>query len=270
MSAPARPRSVASKSRRPSAGERRRGGATSKRSGGRIENAASKATRLGGDWQPEKSEELIAAGRVIDGRTVTGLGTKVDPDEGGCSRRLRAVAPQPSGLLSGQQTLGRCLDRPRSGWPAASDQSGSGRPTTFMVGRLDVSERRSDPCHQRRRLANLLAHPRYGVEKTYQVQVAGLPGPEVLERLRHGVHFAKDRPMPNGFESRANTSRARFLEMVLDEGKNREVRPALARVGRKFLPSCAAPRSARLRLGELPPGNAGRCGARSAGVSRGG
>ena len=102
-------------------------------------------------------------------------------------------------------------------------------------------------------LANRLTHPRYGVSKTYRVVVAGCPTREVLMKLERGVHLAEGFARAERLEIKSHHKESTVLEMVLREGKNREIRRLLARVGHKVL------RLTRIavgpvRLGSLPTG----------------
>jgi len=259
MSAPIRHRSKVRsgppKSRPPSAGLKRRGAAPPKN-----DSATEGAVRLqkllasAGIGSRRKCEELITAGRVtVDGRTVTALGTKVDPDKADVrvdceplprSRLVYYLVNKPLGVVS--------TTRDPDGRPRVIDLAPDGQ-RLFMVGRLDVSSEGLILVTNDGELANMLAHPRYGVEKTYQVQVAGLPDPEVLERLRRGVHLAEGLAHAKRVWIKSQHKQSTILEMVLDEGKNREVRRLLAQVGHKVL-HLRRTALGPLRLGELPPG----------------
>ncbi|MFZ4732177.1 MAG: pseudouridine synthase [Pirellulales bacterium] len=109
-------------------------------------------------------------------------------------------------------------------------------------------------------LANLLAHPRYGVEKRYLVQVAGVPTPETIDHLRRGVGLAEGTARAQHVFLRSQHKQSAVLEMVLDEGKNREIRRMLARLGHKVhqLKRVAV---GGLTLGDLLPGQSRRLSA---------
>lgn len=201
-----------------------------------------------------KCEELITAGRVsVDGRTVTALGTKVDPALADVrvdleplprSHLVYYMVNKPIGVVS--------TNRDPAGRPRVVDLAPQGQ-RLFAVGRLDVSSEGLILVTNDGELANLLAHPRYGVEKTYQVQVAGTPSAEVLERLRRGVHLAEGFAHAKRVWIKSLHKQSTILEMVLDEGKNREVRRLLAQVGHKAL-HLRRTALGPLRLGELPLG----------------
>ena len=84
-------------------------------------------------------------------------------------------------------------------------------------------------------LANRLAHPRYGVEKLYRVVVAGTPDREVLTQLTEGVWLAEGKVRAKRVRVVGTKGQATVLEMVLAEGKNREVRRMLAKLGHKVM-----------------------------------
>jgi 23S rRNA pseudouridine2605 synthase len=202
-----------------------------------------------------KCEELITAGRVtVDGSVVTALGTKVDPEVAEVridgepvprpARRLYYMLNKPTGVVS---TTNDPTGRPRVLDLVPDAQR------LFLVGRLDLSSEGLILVTNDGPLANLLAHPRYGVEKTYQAQVAGTPQPEVLERLRAGVRLAEGMAHAKRVTVKSQHKQSTILELVLDEGRNREIRRLLAQVGHKVL---RLKRTALgpLRLGDLAPG----------------
>lgn len=201
-----------------------------------------------------KCEELIAAGRVtVDDRAITEQGTKVDPDAVEIcvdgeplrrSRRLYYMVNKPTGVVS--------TSRDPSGRPRVIDLLPSDE-RLFTVGRLDLSSEGLILATNDGELANLLAHPRYGVEKTYHAQVVGVPEREVLDRLRQGVHLAEGFAHAKRVTVKSQHKQSALLEIVLDEGRNREVRRLLARVGHKVL-RLKRVGLGPLRLGDLAPG----------------
>jgi 23S rRNA pseudouridine2605 synthase len=123
----------------------------------------------------------------------------------------------------------------------------------FTVGRLDLSSEGLILVTNDGELANHLTHPRYGVEKTYQVEVAGAIDRDELARLRRGVHLAEGFARVVSVKVKHQYKNSTLLELVLNEGRNREIRRILARVGHKVqrLKRVAL---GPLRLGELPVG----------------
>jgi 23S rRNA pseudouridine2605 synthase len=123
----------------------------------------------------------------------------------------------------------------------------------FAIGRLDRMSEGLIFVTNDGELANLLAHPRYGVEKKYLVQVAGVPTPETIEKLRKGIKLAEGTARAQHVHLKSQHKQSAVLEMVLDEGKNREIRRMLAQLGHKVhqLKRVAV---GKLSLGSLLPG----------------
>lgn len=204
-------------------------------------------------------EELIAVGRVeVDRRVVTEMGTRVDP----AKQRIRVdgvplptakleyfAVNKPSGVLS--------TNRDPSGRPRVIDLVPARDARLFTIGRLDLSSDGLILVTNDGELANRLTHPRYGVAKTYRVTVAGQPAREVLAKLRKGVHLSGGIARAERVVVKSRRKESTILEMVLREGKNREIRRILARVGHKVL-RLTRTAVGPIRLGTLPPGDARR------------
>src|SRR4029450_634117 len=94
---------------------------------------------------------------------------------------------------------------------------------------------------------------RHGVEKIYHVQVAGQVERDVIVQLHRGIYLAEGFAHVKRVRIKSRRKRSTILEMVLDEGRNREVRRLLARVGHKVqrLKRIAV---GPVRLGDLPTG----------------
>ena len=108
-------------------------------------------------------------------------------------------------------------------------------PRLFTVGRLDENSEGLIVVTNDGEFANRLAHPRYRVLRTYEVQVAGVPTHETLKQLREGLRFS------DGFFRVERAKRMRVkgkssvLELTLKQGRNREIRRLMARVGHKVM-----------------------------------
>jgi len=95
------------------------------------------------------------------------------------------------------------------------------------VGRLDVDTTGALLLTNDGPLAHRLAHPRYGVEKVYEVDVEGKPGSPALRRLREGVELDDGVTAP----ARARRLAAERIELTIHEGRNRQVKRMLEAVG---------------------------------------
>jgi len=203
-------------------------------------------------------EALILAGRVeVDRQTVTELGTRVDPSQQEIrvdgtplarKHHVYYLVNKPAGVVSTNRDPAR---RMRVVDLVPSDAR------LFTIGRLDRSSEGLIIVTNDGELANLLTHPRYEVPKTYRAWVLGFPTPETLQQLRTGVHLAEGVAHVSELRAKGRHSRGAELEIVLNEGRNREIRRILARVGHKVL-QLRRVAIGPLRLGNLAPGEARR------------
>ncbi len=200
-------------------------------------------------------EELIREGRIeVDRHVVTELGTRVDPQRQEIRVDGEALARQKLVYFAVHKPVGVvCTSRDPAGRPRVIDMLPPNTPRAFCVGRLDLATEGLILVTNDGELANGLTHPRHGVEKVYHVQVAGEVKHEVLAKLHKGVHLAEGYAKVKHVRIKSRRKRSTILEMVLDEGRNREVRRLLARVGHKVqrLTRIAV---GPVRLGELPAG----------------
>ncbi len=180
-------------------------------------------------------DSLIAAGRVaVDGRRVSDLGSKIDPDtqkvsvDGQVVRVERAVywaVNKPMGYL--------CTNHDPSGRPLAIELIPHVEQRVYTVGRLDEGSEGLLLMTNDGELANALTHPRYGVEKTYVVLVAGKPSREDLQKLLDGVWLSDGKVKAKKVRRMKPQGDSTWLRIVLNEGKNREIRRMLAKLGHK-------------------------------------
>jgi 23S rRNA pseudouridine2605 synthase len=200
-------------------------------------------------------EQLMLEGRVeVDGQVVKELGTKVDPtrqdirvDGESLARpkRVYYAVHKPTGVV--------CTARDPSGRPRVIDMLPVSEGRVFNVGRLDIHSEGLILVTNDGALADQLTHPRYGIEKTYEVYVQGHPDRDVLNKIRKGMHLAEGFAQVVSVRIKKRLKNTTALEMVLDEGRNREVRRLFARVGHKvqrLVRIAIGP----IRLGDMPRG----------------
>jgi pseudouridine synthase len=200
-------------------------------------------------------EELVREGRVeVDRKVVTELGPRVDP----LTQEIRVdgeALPRPklTYFAVNKPTGVVATARDPAGRPRVTDLLPPNVPRVFCVGRLDLASEGLILVTNDGDLANGLTHPRHGVEKIYHVQVAGQVERDVLGQLHRGIHLAEGFARVKHCHIKSRRKRSTILEMILDEGRNREVRRLLARVGHKVqrLKRVAV---GPVRLGDLPTG----------------
>jgi 23S rRNA pseudouridine2605 synthase len=182
------------------------------------------------------ADELIARGNVlVDGKVVTALGTRVDP----ARQRIEVdgIVLQPMGERPRYYLLNKprgvvCTNDPREGRPRAIDlvtDRHKGR--IYTVGRLDEETEGLVILTNDGEFANRISHPRYGVQKTYWVDVRGRVDEETVRKMQQGVRLAEGLA---GFERvrvQKKGEERSILLVTLGEGKNREVRRVLAQLG---------------------------------------
>jgi 23S rRNA pseudouridine2605 synthase len=214
-----------------------------------------KVLALAGIASRRECEELITEGRVeVDRKVVTELGTRVDP----LQHEIRVdgetlLRPKLTYFAVNKPTGVVATARDPAGRTRVTDLMPPNTPRVFCVGRLDMASEGLIIVTNDGELANGLTHPRHGIEKVYHVQVAGKVEHEVLGQLHRGIHLAEGFAHVKHVRIKGRLKQSTILEMVLDEGRNREVRRLLARVGHKVqrLKRIAV---GPVRLGDLPAG----------------
>jgi 23S rRNA pseudouridine2605 synthase len=207
-----------------------------------------------------EAERWIRAGRVrVNGREA------LLPERWILPRRDRVVV---NGRLVGEDVprIVIAFHKPRGcvttradpgGRRTVYDELGDVGRWVFPVGRLDRDTSGLLVLTNDHRLGHRLTDPGHGVPKTYHARVRGVPDREALRALREGL------PLDDGTLTRPATVRvlgsppraegSTWLEIVLHEGKNRQVRRMGAAVGHEVL-ELVRVRIGRLALGDLAPG----------------
>ncbi|MEB3322444.1 MAG: pseudouridine synthase [Synechococcaceae cyanobacterium] len=205
-----------------------------------------------------RAEELLRAGRVRVNGTVAGLGDRADPGRDRITVDGRPLAPpagpltlllnKPAGVLS------TCRD-PR-GRPTVLDllppelRAGRG---IHPVGRLDADSRGALLLSNQGDLTLRLSHPHYGHPRTYRVTVAGRPTAATLGRWRAGVPLDGRPSLPVEVRRIGRRGEGTELELVLREGRNRQIRRTAEILGHPVL-DLQRVAIGPLRLGDLPEG----------------
>jgi pseudouridine synthase len=181
-------------------------------------------------------EQLIRQGRVrVNGQAVTLLGTQADPEFDVIEVDGKRVSlprehtyillHKPAGVVTT-----RCdAHAARTVMHLLQDVTAP----VFPVGRLDADTTGALLLTDDGELAYRLTHPRYGVPKTYLVEVRGAVGEEAIRRLQEGV------PLEDGVTAPAQVHRARYvterkttlLRLTIHEGRKRQVKRMCQAVG---------------------------------------
>jgi 23S rRNA pseudouridine2605 synthase len=177
---------------------------------------------------PEKDIISVDEARVGGGEGVVGRTT---PETLKAQELVYYLLNKPKGILvtnadpANRKTVGELLQ----GVPQR----------VFPVGRLDMDARGALIMTNDGELANRLTHPRYGIEKTYIVEVDGRVDHGAIEKLKRGIWLGPERPGGHG-AAKSDPFSVKFvgrehgrtvLEVKVTESKNREIRRAMARLG---------------------------------------
>lgn len=203
-------------------------------------------------------EDLIRAGRVTVNGVPARLGQRVDParDDVTLDGVRIPIAP---GLVH------YLLNKPVGVVSTAQDPQGRrtvvdlvpAEPRVFPVGRLDLDSGGLLVLTNDGDLTNGLTHPRYEVPKTYRVLVAGRPSKAALAALTDGVDLEDGPARAVTVKVIDSAPESTLLEIVMAEGRNREVRRMCAAIGHEtqslFRTAIGPLRDASLRSGEWRP-----------------
>jgi 23S rRNA pseudouridine2605 synthase/23S rRNA pseudouridine2604 synthase len=197
-----------------------------------------------------KGEVHIRAGRVaVNGQVATALGTKVDPAVDKVSFEGRPVQPvakkvyialnKPVGVVTSCNQPGRSLVVDLIDLPER----------LFPVGRLDTDSCGLLLMTNDGRIHHRLAHPSFDHEKHYEVTVDQPIATGALEKLARGVR------LDGRLTRRAEVVRmdARRFKITLKEGRNRQIRRMVAKVGREVV-QLRRVQMANIHLGRLASG----------------
>ncbi len=198
-----------------------------------------------------QAEKAVREGRVsVDGRVVR------DPE--------RATDPERQQIfLDGEKVAAAkrvyiALNKPRGIVVSAADErgrdtvyellSGSGLPWLGPVGRLDKASEGLLLLSNDSAWAARLTDPRHHVDKTYHVQIDAIPEQRILDQMIHGIEDNGEQLAAKRVSLLRTGEKHAWLEVVLDEGRNRHIRRLLAAQGINVL------RLIRVAIGDLALG----------------
>lgn len=196
------------------------------------------------------AEEVIAAGRVSVNGAVATLGAKADPEHDQIEVDGRSISVE-----TAVATI--LLNKPTGYVVTAHDEEG--RPTIYdllpgapahlrYVGRLDLDTSGLLILTTDGDLAHRLTHPRYEVEKEYDVWAEGVVHEDGLDALRMGVELEDGLTKPVRVTRMPGPQPPTHVRLIIHEGRNRQVRRMFDAIGHPVF------RLQRRRVGPLELG----------------
>lgn len=181
-----------------------------------------------------KAEKLIEEGKVkVNNKVVTELGTKVGPDD-----KIEVDGIQ----LEKEPPVYYLFYKPRGVISSVQDDKGRKVVTDFFpeiaeriypIGRLDYDTSGILLLTNDGEFANMVMHPRHGVEKVYVTKIKGIPSKMELSKLKKGVKDKNEilKVVKHNVLSTDRKKNTAILELTLQEGKNRHVRRMMEQLG---------------------------------------
>lgn len=185
-----------------------------------------------------KAEEMIKEGKVkVNGKVVKKLGTKVSSSD---KIEVNEIP------ISREDKKYFLFYKPRGVISAVSDDKGRKVVTDYFphvseriypIGRLDYDTSGLIILSNDGEFTNLLAHPRYGIQKLYIAKVKGIPTKESLRRLEKGIKLEDGMTAPAKVKLKSidKSKGSAIIEIVITEGRNRQVRRMMEAIGHPVL-----------------------------------
>jgi 23S rRNA pseudouridine2605 synthase len=196
-------------------------------------------------------EELILSGRVrLNGETVTNLATQVNPGDSvkvgskliRTEERIYAVFHKPKRVL--------CTASDEQDRPTIFEYFPRTWPRVFHVGRLDMTSEGLLIVTNDGDLANALTHPKYKVEKEYEVTIDRPLDPAHREKMLRGVTVEGGRAKAEQIDMLAPD----HLRIILTQGINRQIHKMLWRAGEYDVKRLIRVRIGPVEMKDLEPG----------------
>ena len=223
-----------------------------------MEQRLQKLLAAAGVASRREAEKLILSGRVaVDGRVITQLGVKADPERSTITVDGKPIDLHPTLVYA-------LLHKPR-GYTSARRDPHAARLVTdlvkdigvnlYPVGRLDVDSEGLLILTNDGDFAFKMTHPKHQVTKTYRVEARGLVSQEILRQLSRGIILEDGLTAPAKTKLIAlNTARqTSIVDITIREGRNRQVRRMFEAVGHPVF-RLIRTKIGDLSIGKLKPG----------------
>src|SRR3989449_3026289 len=184
------------------------------------------------------AEELITTGQVsVNGKTITKLGAKADPEIDHLKVKGRLINP----LLQKQEHVYVLLNKPKGSLSSMADPEGRPLVTDLIpsrlgrlhpVGRLDFNTEGLLLLTNDGQFTNVITSARNRIAKVYEVKVKGVPPESAIDRLRRGIAIGKgERTAPAEVRKLREIKANSWFEVTLHEGRNQQIRRMVVAIG---------------------------------------
>lgn len=221
-----------------------------------MEERLQKILARAGISSRRRAEEYIRQGRIaVNGSVVSELGAKADPANDRITFDGKPIVAEEKIYL--------LLNKPTGYVTTMSDPQGRPKVTdlltdipqrVFPVGRLDYDTEGALLLTNDGELGNCIIHPSYEVNKTYVATVAGRPDDEQIRQLERGIILDGQKTWPARIRILAEKKNETTVELIIHEGKKRQVRRMLAAIGHR-VKTLKRTAYGELKLGNLPSGS---------------
>lgn len=204
-----------------------------------------------------EAEKMIQDGRVtVNGKVVTELGFKADPTQdyikvdGKLIKRVEKIVY----IAFNKPKEVMCTTDDPEGRETIFDVIKKGiKERVWPVGRLDYHSEGLIILTNDGELTLRLTHPKYKVEKVYEVKVKDLPAEEKLNKLRKGIYLEDGKTLPCEIDFIKKTRENSWFRVVLREGRRQQIRRMFMRIGHPVM-KLKRVAIGPLKLGKLPIG----------------
>ncbi len=203
-----------------------------------------------------KAEEFIIEGRVTVNGETAALGTKADPSKDHIKvdgKLITRAEPKVYLMLNKPAGVVTSLSDPE-GRPTVKDFLKGIKYRVFPVGRLDYDSEGLLLMTNDGDLAHSVLHPSKKIPKIYLVKAQGIIDEAVMEKLRRGVRLEDGLTAPAKVKRIRQTGNNTWVEMIIYEGKKRQIRRMLESVCHSVIKLRRIGVDG-LKLGDLKPGD---------------